>query len=349
MQRILHSNGLEDSNPDQKEPKMNIQTFSIVIGTRACNAHCKFCVSHMTGFDQIPDRKAFDLAGFRKAVRLAEMGGCTTVLFTGKGEPTLYPKEIETYLIELLNFRIPIIELQTNAIHIGKLASFYKENPDADNDFKVHGSSLKKSDLVRWREYGLDTIAISTVGISSKDNKDTYLWHRADEQYPDLETTISFLHSIGFGVRLCVMMRSGAVDTFEKVKEVVYWAKKVGVEQITCRPIVATDKNTEDGDVNAYISENGITRTKIRSIYEDISNHPKATNILSLVHGAEVYDFDGQNLCMANCLTNVPSSGIRTLIYYSSGEISYDWQYKGAIIRGATIRRDDKNVGGCSD
>ena len=65
---------------------MEIQTFSIVVGTRACNASCPFCVSRMTGFGKLPKARVINERNFRKACLLAERAGSTTVLMTGKGE-----------------------------------------------------------------------------------------------------------------------------------------------------------------------------------------------------------------------------------------------------------------------
>ena len=55
---------------------------------------------------------------------------------------------------------------------------------------------------------------------------------------------------------------------------------------------------------------------------------------MQLPHGGVVYDFQGQNLCMTDCLTMSPSSedGLRQIIFYPSGKLTYDWQYKGAIL-----------------
>ncbi|MDO8598925.1 MAG: hypothetical protein Q7S02_02355, partial [bacterium] len=54
---------------------MKIQTFSIVVGTRACNARCPFCVSRMTGFDELPKRGAISAKNFSVAARLAQIAG----------------------------------------------------------------------------------------------------------------------------------------------------------------------------------------------------------------------------------------------------------------------------------
>ena len=108
---------------------MPIQTFSIVIGTKACNGRCRFCVSAMTGFEILPPRGPINEMRFKKAARLAQLGGTTTVLMTGKGEPTLYPDEITEYLRLLERWDFPLIEIQTNAVQIG--------HPVAGNDVEA--------------------------------------------------------------------------------------------------------------------------------------------------------------------------------------------------------------------
>jgi len=101
---------------------LKIQTFSIVIGTSACNAGCPFCVSSMTGYGVLPHNRDIDVRNLRKACRMAQLSGCQTVLFTGKGEPTLYPDEVTEYLREMQPYDFPKIEIQTNALAIGRLA-----------------------------------------------------------------------------------------------------------------------------------------------------------------------------------------------------------------------------------
>lgn len=302
---------------------MQIQTFSIVVGSRACNAQCPFCVSAMTGFDQVSSEPGhLDEQGFNKAARLAELGGCTTALLTGKGEPTLFPKEITRFLDPInRNHNFPIIELQTNGISIGRLAN------------KMGHSNISTDNLFEWRRLGLDTIAISVVSIHNVHNKEIYLGNKSE--YPDLATTIGYLRAFGFTVRLCVMMSKTWTCSYENVLLAIQFAKRNHVSQLTFRPIVSTTKKTENKDVNTFIEHNGLSPRLVKRIYGKVDGDSRATRIMSLVHGATVYDFDGQNVCMSNCLTNEPekTNEIRTLIYYSSGEISYDWQYKGAIIR----------------
>ena len=96
---------------------MKIQTFTIVAGTAACNAKCPFCISKMTPKQGVSFKEPeVNWRNFAKACRLAQVNNVSTVLFTGKGEPTLYPEQITQYLKELQPYNFPLIELQTNAL-----------------------------------------------------------------------------------------------------------------------------------------------------------------------------------------------------------------------------------------
>jgi hypothetical protein len=58
-----------------------------------------------------------------------------------------------------------------------------------------------------------------------------------------------------------------------------------------------------------------------------------AVKLMDLMHGATVYDYDGQNICLTDCLTIDPTEEkLRQLIYFPDGHLRYDWQYQGAIL-----------------
>jgi molybdenum cofactor biosynthesis enzyme MoaA len=295
---------------------MKIQTFSIVAGTRACDAHCPFCVSKMTGFDELPHTRGINERNFRKAALLAERAGTTTVLFTGKGEPTLYPEEISTYLRLLQDRSFPLKELQTNALAIGHLA----------RDGVAKGN-LDRRYLEDWYRLGLDTIAISVVDINADANRQVYT-----DDYPDLSKTIDLLHDCGFSLRLCVMMQQGFVGTPERVAEVIDFCRDHKVEQLTVRPIRRPKASRSDAESD-WVMRRGMTDEQISAIGSWVESH--GTKLLALMHGAVVFDVDGQNICVSDCLTVEPDSEkIRTLIFYSDGRVTYDWQYDGAILLG---------------
>lgn len=324
---------------------MRIQTFSVVLGSRSCDGDCPFCVSHITGFDHLVKGENINFRNFDKAVSLAQAGGCTTLLFTGKGEPTLYPHELTAYLRHLVELGnpLPLLELQTNALQMGDLASKSERK-----------TRLIAEDLKRWYDLGLNTICISVVSLEQYENAEVY---RGD--YPALETTVKYLHDFGYSIRLCVMMENGKVDSPDRVFEVADWCKLHGVAQCTVRPIRRTKpKRTDvyevsryDPDVvenarraelpivvvepdqySRYVDEHGLSEAQEVAIREAIAH--KSQLLTTLMHGnnqARVYDVNGQNLCISDCLTIEPETDdIRTLIFYSDGKIMYDWQFNGA-------------------
>ncbi len=295
---------------------MRIQTLSIVIGSRACNARCPFCVSRMTGFGELsPKAQAINWLNFHKACGLAKGGGTNTVLLTGKGEPTLFPNEIGAYLNPLGAFDFPLVELQTNGLEIGRLAR--------DGASKVPG--LDREVLVRWHDAGLNTIAISAVGTSSKANAKIY-----DRDYPELEDTVRFLHGIGYTVRLCVMMLKGFVDTPARAAEMIAECRALGIDQLTMRPIRKPEL-ARDLVAGTFVKDYCLTDEQEKAIAEFVEKH--GTRLMSLMHGAMVYDVEGQNVCLSDCLTvSGVNDDIRTLIFYSDGRLAYDWQYGGAVI-----------------
>lgn len=68
---------------------MKIQTFSIVVGNRACDARCPFCVSRLTGFATLPKTRKINRINFDKACRLAQFGedeDIRTLIFYSNGE-----------------------------------------------------------------------------------------------------------------------------------------------------------------------------------------------------------------------------------------------------------------------
>lgn len=120
---------------------MKIQTFSIIAGSEACNARCPFCISHMTPPHGMELKEPeVHWRNFKKACRLAQLSGVTTAMFTGKGEPTLFPNQITKYLEALQDYDFPFIELQTNGIRMY----------DRQDEFDRH--------LSRWYHLGLTTL-----------------------------------------------------------------------------------------------------------------------------------------------------------------------------------------------
>lgn len=317
-------------------------TMSVIIGSAACNARCPFCISRMTPPDGITTKpEPINWKNWHQACTLALRSGVTTIMLTGKGEPTLFPEQVTEVLKRLKPYDFPIIELQTNAIPIadGKLdEGVYFSAPFGE----YKSGTPPVSTLQHWFNLGLRTIAISNVGIDPELNQKVYLPYR--KEYIDLEATIAKLHAIGFSVRLATVMINGGIDSSAKVFELIQFAKKNNVEQVSIRPVTKTHEVTKESsntllpqlsqkDLAAkWVDDNCVNEISQEIIGDYLKNY--GTLLMTLPHGANVYDFNGQNICFTNCLTHDTNpDSIRQLIYRSAtGNIGYSWEYSGAII-----------------
>lgn len=289
---------------------MKIQTFSIVAGTEACNARCPFCVSKMTVPNGVVLKPIpINFQRFEIACKLAEKWGATTAMLTGKGEPTLFPEQVQAYL-GAMNGRFPIVELQTNGLWLAE------DNPKV-NHF-----------LTEWKKCGLEMIAISVVHYTPEKNRQIYTPYKKD--YIDLVALINKLHKFGYSVRISTILTRGYIDSIAEVKNMIDFCKRHKVEQLKFNPVtvptVSRDDEAADWTRTHVLSEWGL---------EKIKEHlrAKGTKLMELLHGGVIYDYEGQNVCMYNCLTRDASKeDIRQLIFFPDGHIRYDWEYAGAII-----------------
>ena len=200
---------------------MKIQTFTIVAGSSACNAKCPYCVSQMTPKQGIGKEKpVVNWRNFEKACNFAKMNSVSTVLITGKGEPTLFPEQITEFLMKLKRFEFPFIEIQTNGIVL------------LDKKYNKH--------LEEWYKLGLTTIAISIAHYDKGKNKEIFTPHR---EYIDLEKLVDKLHAIGYTVRFSCTLIKGFVDSENEARALIEITKKWNVEQLSLRKLAVPQKS----------------------------------------------------------------------------------------------------------
>jgi len=284
---------------------MKISTFSVVVGSMACNATCPFCVSKMTGAqNQTEQLIEPNWRNFAIACKLAKQSNVTTAMITGKGEPTLFPELISSHIVELANADIPLIELQTNGIRLAN---------ESLDDFLSH-----------WYGLGLTTIAISIVSSDREANQMIY-----GGEHFDLSELIEKLHKMRYTVRLsCILLEKNANYSF--LEKMVNFARSQFVEQLTFIPL-NNPTNTESKETNDWVKANKPSDSAIEVFWDHI--HTMGTKLLELPHGATIYDINGQNVCLSNCLVGIENKNeMRNLIFYPNGRLAYDWRYKGAII-----------------
>ncbi len=289
---------------------MKIRTFSILAGSEACNARCPFCVSKMTpplGLEL--KEPQVNWRNFEIACLLAKQSGVTTAMFTGKGEPTLFPDQISKYLDAMKKYEFPLIEIQTNGIPIA--------------DHGKYDAYLKY-----WYQSGMTTVAISVVHYDEKKNHQIYVPYR--NSYINLPSLINLLHGHGFSVRLTCIGAAGFIDSRKELENLLDFARQNKVEQLTFTPVNKPDTvlNQEAWD---WTNRHHLPKNQINDIISYLQT--QGSKLLQLPHGATVYDVGGQNICLNYCLTVQPESEeMRNLIFFPDGHLRYYWQYSGAII-----------------
>lgn len=288
---------------------MKIQTLSLVVDA-PCNAACPFCVSRMTG--DAPKRDAVDVKAARrnldKAIMAAKIGGATTALITSKGEPTLNPEQVSWY-IGKVQPHFPFVELQTNGL------VFMKHGDDQDCEI----ASLRK-----WQMCGLTTLAISVVSYKEHVNRDIFgsLLFRHD-----IPLVIKRARGTGLMVRLTCTMFKGGVETFDDVMALVKYCTEHKVEQLSLGPVTMPDV-PEDNSAAKWVREHELDND---DVFDDLDS--AGQKLMTLPHGAAIYDIDGVSVCIRECLSlREESDEVRQLIFYPNGRLTYDWQYKGAVL-----------------
>ena len=289
---------------------MKIQTYSILAGSEACNARCPFCVSKMTPPLGVTLKEPeVNWRNFRKGANYASKCGATTAMITGKGEPTIFPEQVSKFLGELKDYDFPFIELQTNGILLQTKKDKY------DNY------------LTDWYEKGLNTVAISIVHYDAEKNRQIYTPYK--KEYMDLPDLINYLHNKGFSVRLACIGLDGFIDSSSELEKLIGFAKEYKVEQLTFRP-VNKPENSESKDTYDWTAKHHLKKEQLEDIVKYVESN--GAELLTLGHGAKVYDVKGQNLCLTNSLTKPEGEEIRQLIFFPDGHLRYDWQYGGAIL-----------------
>lgn len=284
---------------------MKLHLLTPVVGGIACGAGCKFCIAGMTPVNEtISKAVSPNVDSYKRVCEYAKAHGTETVLLTGKGEPCNWPDHISEYLAYTKPFGFRQIELQTNGIRI------------ADR------RPITKAHLVKWKDNGLDLIAISVTHYESEFNRKTYTPTR--RSYIDLPLLIEDLHHLGFAVRLACIMHIGQIDSVESLEKLIDYARVHGVEQLTVRP-VNKPENSRDDAVSKFVNAHALPTDREIAMSQYL--HSRGIVVQQFSWGAKVFNISGQNVCMTNSLTDGEAGNEihRQLIFFPNGTVSSAW------------------------
>ncbi|MBU0616054.1 MAG: radical SAM protein [Nanoarchaeota archaeon] len=282
---------------------MKALTYTIIAGNRACPNDCPICISKMTpDYGMGYERPVVNWKRFQEATVIAQNHGAENVLFTGKGEPTLYPGQITQYLLRLYQKSFDRRELQTDGSLLAKGGMY--------NDF-----------LDVWADLGLNTVAVSIYHYDPEVNKQLF---RRNE-YFDLPKLLEKVHQRDLNTRLSCVMLQGHMDNVPAVENLIQFAKKNGVFQLTLRR-ADRPRKTLDRVVADFVDQNRTTDEQHAEITDFITK--QGSFCYDLPHGASVYEVDGQNVCIATGLTAAEryQEEIRQLIFFPQGWLTTSWE-----------------------
>lgn len=289
----------------------NTLTYSIIAGSLWCTCNCGCCISKMTDRCGItispPD---VDWRRFEEATNIAWNYGARNVLITGKGEPTLFPAQITMYLNKLQEEDFNTIELQTNG-------------------YTFSSNSMYEEFLEVWRDLGLTTIAISVY--HHNDFMNDQLFVPRYEYNRDLVSLIEILHEYDYNVRLSCLLMKGYIDSGDKVKEMIAFAKNNNTF-LTLRTAETSDYKGEieiqeeiSRKHKGFVIKHRLSNDELEWIRVFLrANGVKRGN---LSHGATVYNIYDQNVCLTTGMSESDfDMDRRHLIFFPQGWLTTSWE-----------------------
>ena len=277
----------------------DVLTLTLVAGTRACPNSCPICISNMTPSHGIDMEKiTVDTGILRKSIQFALNHKAQNVLITGKGEPTLHPSQVSQYLVEMKGKPFDKRELQTEGSNISR---------DAMNPL-----------LETWSYLDLDFIAVSIFHYDDILNQNMF---RNNKGY-SIENLVYKLNGMGFKVRLSCVMAKGYIDSVDKVKELITFAKEVKAVQLSLRTI-DRPPNPLDTETASNVDKYRLDKETIEEIMAHIRSGLYCD---TLPHGAEVWEVNNQNTCITTGLSaDAGSDTIRQLVFFPQGILTSSW------------------------
>jgi len=242
---------------------------------------------------------------FEKACQIVEQAhdGLVTVLLTGTGEPTMYPTDIYNHLGKM-DGRFPLVTLQTNGILLDRVT------------------------LKEWRDQGLTQVCISITSANPQRSNEIMGIKEPGFNY---WKQVDMIHDVGLSVRLnCIMLCEG-ISTPDEVVYLIGRCQDKQVEQLTLREVDMPTCPAAAPEVARYVKREKPVGGAARLFHYLLA--AGANRLPDLPHGGSVFDLNNQNVCISNCLTDtLDPNDIRQIIFFPTGEIGYDWKYKGARI-----------------
>jgi hypothetical protein len=245
--------------------------------------------------------------------RTAGTGWASYSLVDREGRTYTLPKLIESYLEELKRHHcFPLIDLQTNGVLF---------DPNMENHLLDY--------LHRWQNLGLTLVCFSIAHCDPVKNAALMQVNKKYRHY-DYIRAVQAVKKLGLAIRLNVTMLNSGLHTEADMEIMVDLAQRYDIEQLTFREV--SKPSDPICPKTAAVVEKECPHGASKRLYHYLQLKG-ANRLPDLAHGAMLFDYRGQNVSVNHCLTDtLDSNDIRQIIFFPSGEIAYDWKYRGARI-----------------
>ncbi|MBW2998863.1 radical SAM protein, partial [Candidatus Woesearchaeota archaeon] len=198
-----------------------IYSVSALVGNGDCNANCSFCAGKYLRKDVNND--GLYHKNLESAIKLSARYGGWSLSLTSSGEPTCDPEAL------------------TNALEVYKKCAdqgAYFPNVNLFTNGILFGDEVFCDEyLPKWRELGLNNIAVSIHDVDENEQAKIY----GLNEYPQLEKIVSNVNKHGLGVRGTLLLRKEGVDNAKKYEHSVHTLFEKGINNITSWPVGEPD------------------------------------------------------------------------------------------------------------
>lgn len=274
---------------------LKAENLSICTPSSACDKRCPYCVSRMT--TEIKYNQPLMRRNIFKVKKMAECAEVTSVLFTGKGEPTLDLSELYYMMKVFEDFQI---ELQTNGKSL--LADIAKTGGD---------------NIMQLYIMGLNVLAVSLDDIND---------------FKNMSPLFRYAQRMGIVTRATVNISDKLNNT--NFRGIVHACQANYLEQLTFRRL-SVPSHPRDTTIANWIENHA--PDKLWEWWVDMINQGlKKEGILlrQLNHGVTVWDYQGLSLSWSDYCIQETNQGnnVRSLIFQGDGHLYTSWNSKASII-----------------
>jgi len=271
---------------------LKAENLTISIPNKGCNKNCPYCVSRMTGYVDADFRKM--VRNVKKVITTAKSAEITSILFTGKGEPT-YGSSLDMLFTLMDHFKEFPMELQTNGIILNK--------------------EPQVLDLLYLK--GLDVVAVSMDSVEDFDN---------------FEPLFKEINRLGMVSRITVNVTD--ILKFATVSWYITYCKVNRINQLTFRNIVKPEIIKDNVTANWIDDNVNTTDYKQILFNLNKFIRADGRLIRTLKNGMQIWDVDGIAITTSDYCIQERDDGdnLRSLVFMEDGHLYTGWGSKAAIL-----------------